>query len=54
MRKKRRRVEEWKGNKDIWKRVCFETIVTCFYCCTFLKIYQTNKKYIFHKDVNRM
>ena len=45
--------------KDIWTRVCFETIVTFFlYCCTVLKIYQTNKKYIFctffKKDVYRM
>jgi hypothetical protein len=28
------------GYKDIWTRVCFETIVNC---CTVLKIYQTNK-----------
>ena len=45
--------------KDILVRVCFETIVIFFYCCTVLKIYQSNKGihffvYIFHKDVNRM
>ena len=46
-----------KGYKDIWTRVCFETIVTfCFffYCCTVLKIYQTNKEYIFCTNFIKM
>ena len=34
------------GSKDIWARVCFETIVTLFSCCTVLKIHQTNMEYI--------
>jgi hypothetical protein len=28
-------------------RVCFEIIVTVYYCCTVLRTYQTNKEYIF-------
>ena len=39
---------------DIWTRVCFETIVTFFFIAAVLKIYQTNKEYIFCTNFMKM